>query len=183
MTQDDLYALNPGIRQALYHANAIVFEQCLQDLIEVEACRDKVTDGFLFNAGYLPRSEAYRYDPAFLRCFSRALAVVAWKLDQQLIPSIGSVAEGLAAHALLREAELFAEEQGLGLDLEPVWYLLFAGTTILTLFDLASDGGTAIDGNLASSLGYDDWFVPFNGETAHLTFPILIEGDIHFEEN
>lgn len=183
MTLDDAFSLSPDSRQALHHANAIVFEQCVQDLVEVEACRDRVIDGFLFNAGYLPRSQAYRYDPAFLRGFARALAVVAWKLDHQLIPSIGSVAEGLAAHALLREMELFAEEHGLGLDLGPVWYLLFAGTSILTLFDPAGDGGTAIDGNLTSSLRYDDWFIPFNGEMAYLSFPILIEEESHLDEN
>lgn len=180
---DDVFCLSPGHRDALQHANAIVFDQCLQDLLEVDARRDGVTDGFLFSCGYLPRGQTCRYDAQFLKGFARAIAVVGWKLDQLTVPHVGSVAEGLAAHALLREAEIFAIEHDHALDLEPIWYVLFAGTTILTLFDPSFDGSTAIDGDPMTSLAFDAWFTPFNGDTAHLSLPIVIEDDIFLEEN
>ena len=180
---DDLFYLSPGHRDALQHANAIVFDQCLQDLLEVDARRDGITDGFLFNSGYLPRTQTCRYDAQFLKGFARAIAVVGWKLDQLTVPHVGSVAEGLAAHALLREAEVFAIEHDLELDLEPIWYLLFAGTTILTLFDPSCDGSTAVDGDQMTSLAFDAWFTPFNGDTAHLSFPIVLDDDMLFDED
>ncbi len=179
---DDVVKFGSGFHDALGHASAILLDQCLQDLVEVEARGDRVTDGFLFSCGYLPRSQAYRYDSQFLRCFARSIAVVGWKLEHLEIPAIGSVAEGLAAFALLKEAELFAYEQELVLDLEPHRYLLFSGTSILTLFDPACDGIHAIDGDCSTSLDFDHWFAPFRGETAHLSISIKSGDDMFLEE-
>lgn len=179
---DDVVMFGSDYRDALSHANAIVLDQCLQDLVEVEARGDRVTDGFLFSCGYLPRSQAYRYDSQFLKCFARAIAIAGWKLEHLMIPEVGSVAEGLAACALLREAELFAHDQKLALDLEPLRYLLFAGTSILTLFDLSSDGIHANEGECSTSLAFEHWFTPFHDETVHHSIPIAVDSNMLLEE-
>jgi hypothetical protein len=186
VVSDDSASLSPGHRDALHYASTVILDQCFQDLIDVAAHGDQVTDGFLYNCGYLPPAHAVRYDRHFLQCFASAITIVTWKLNHCIIPEIASVAEGLAAHAILREAELFLIEEGTALDLEPMWHLLFAGTDMLALFNASGDGmeaGYAVAGHRTASLAFEKWFIPFNGETAHLSFPIMIDRDILLEES
>lgn len=182
---DDSVSLSPGHRDALHYASAVILNQCFQDLIEVEAHGDRITDGFLYNCGYLPPAHAFRYDRRFLQGFAGAITLVSWKLQHISTPEIANVAEGLAAHAILREAELYLTEQGTALDLEPMWHRLFAGSDILTLFDSSCDDIEAIttnSGHGMTALAFEHWFVPFNGEIGHLSFSIIVDRDLLFEE-
>ncbi len=182
----DSVCLSRDHRDALHQASYTLLDQCLQDLIEVEARGDRVTDGFLYSCGYLPRAQAYRYGIRFLHGFARAIAIAGWKLDYLMALELTSVAEGLAAHAILREAELTLSDQGVVPDFEALWHALFAGTNILALFDPSRDGidASATGRDLGrTSLTFDHWFTPFSGAISHVPLTMLVDHDVLLEEN
>jgi hypothetical protein len=117
------------------------------------------------------------------------LITVAWKLAQPEHLPLSSLAEELAAYAIIREAmarlemeeEEDAEEKGAQEETqEPFDAFLdayFEDTDFAILFEDRYDGidETEVAQVLGmSSLAFDDWFLPFSEEPSRVAHPYVL---------
>jgi hypothetical protein len=128
---------------------------------------------------YLPR-----YTPLFLKKFLVCVITVAWKLAQPEPLCLSSVAEELAARAIINAARVqieLAEEQGES-ELEALDAFTdfieacFEDTDFEFLFQDEYDGiDQSAVGQIAgiSSLSFEDWFKPFSEEPERIAHPYV----------
>src|SRR5258706_7971002 len=168
--------LTPREQQALLQACDWLIDHAFDEFASINEPKD-VLDTVL--GSHLPERYTYRYTPLFYKKFAVCLITVAWKLAQPEHLPLSSLAEELAAYAIIREAmarlemeeEEDAEEKGAQEETqEPFDAFLdayFEDTDFAILFEDRYDGidETEVAQVLGmSSLAFDDWFLPFSEE-------------------
>ena len=91
-------------REALATGCDLLIDHLFDDLPKVMGRKLEVVASTTL-AGHLPRRYLPRYTPVLLKQFAVCIITVAWKLAQPKHIPRSSVAEELAAYALLRQAE------------------------------------------------------------------------------
>lgn len=122
-----------------------------------------VADNWLIGT-MLPPRYTLRYDGPFARKFVVCLMTVIWKLGQRERMRLSCVAEELAAHILIQEAEALLAEGGIAADFSDFRQRLFEDLDFELLYEDALDGIES--GDIAESLGianlaFADWFIRF----------------------
>lgn len=162
-------------REALKNGGAILIDLFLDDLRLLEENAD-FEETSMFD--YLPSQYALKYTPHFARQFLVCLITVFWKMAQPDHLPLASVAEELAAFAIVTQAK-DEDEEGHPRDeafLESFVDAYFEDTDFLYLFDDEYDGIDETD--LAdiqgiSSLAFADWFKPFSDEPERAPHPYV----------
>jgi hypothetical protein len=112
----------------------------------------------------LPPRYRLKYSAGFARKFFMCLVTVAWKLGQREPLRLSCVAEELAAHVLLQEAEAFADERSQIVDYSSFRDMLFEDLDFEFLYDEAYDGieGTELGETMGiTHLPFAEWFERF----------------------
>ena len=132
--------------------------------------------------GHLPSRYLHKYTPLFYKEFAVCIITVAWKLAQPTHMPLSSIAEELAARAIIKEAKaLTAEEEEDGETIEQILDrfidIYFEDLDFELLFDNTYDGidESEVGQELGmTSLAFDDWFKPFSGESSRIVHPYVI---------
>jgi len=169
--------LTPRAQEALEMGCDWIIDHCFEnynDLKDPEHFEDTIL------GGHLPSRYLHRYTPLFYKQFAVCIITVAWKLAQPKHIPLSSVAEELAAWAIINQAEALTEEHEDGEAIEKVLEkfidVYFEDLDFGFLFDNAYDG---IDESEAaqelgmSSLAFNDWFKPFSDEPSRIAHPYV----------
>jgi hypothetical protein len=116
-------ALSDQERRLLLEAAQELIDTTLMDLGASDR-PDWTADNWLIGT-MLPPRYRLKYTAEFTRKFFVCLVTVIWKLGQREPIRLSCVAEELAAHVLLQEAEAIAEEQELPADYSSFRDMLF----------------------------------------------------------
>jgi len=130
--------LNALERRILMEAAEELIDTTLMNL----GARDRAdwtADNWLIGT-MLPPRYRLRYTAEFARRFFVCLVTVIWKLGQWEPIRLSCVAEELAAHILLQEAEVHAQEQDQPLDFDRFRDILFEDLDFEFLYDETIDG-------------------------------------------
>lgn len=131
-------ALSEYERRILFEAARELIDTTLMDL-GASNLSDWTADNWLIGTMLPPRYRS-KYTAEFARRFFVCLVTVVWKLRQREPLRLSCVAEELAAHVLLQEAEAFAEEQELPVDYSSFRDTLFEDLDFEFLYDETYDG-------------------------------------------
>jgi len=151
-------------REALHDGSIVLIDTCLDDLGRIAEDESEMPDSTL--VGYLPSRYLPRYTQGFLHRFFVCMVTVAWKLAQPTYIPLACVAEELAAHAIIQQAQVSLDMHGHDPDMGVVYDLFFEDLDFEYLFDDAYDGidETELARTMGmTSLTFDEWFVPFRG--------------------
>jgi hypothetical protein len=154
----------------LLEAAEELIDTTLMDL-EASGRRDWTADNWLIGA-MLPPRYRLKYTAGFARKFFTCLVTVVWKLGQREPMRLSCVAEELAAHVLLQEAEAFAQEHDQIVDYSSFRDTLFEDLDFEFLYDEAYDGieGTELGETMGiTHLPFAEWFERF-GRPASATY-------------
>jgi len=102
------HILTPLERQALQDGCDLLIDNAFDDLTTLESPQD-IVHAMLIS--HLPERYTYKYTPLFLRQFTVCLITVTWKLAQAVHMPLSSLAEELAAWAIIEEAKRLLEEK------------------------------------------------------------------------
>ncbi len=175
--------LTPVEQEALAAGCEIVIDHLFEDIADVlNGKRKKVAPMWL--GEYLPRRYFPKYSPIFYKQFAVCVITVAWKLAQPEHLPLASVAEELAAWAILTEAKGFlALESAVEDDdipdeqaFENFRENYFEDEDFLFLFDDSFDGidASPVGQTLAmTSLSFEDWFRPFSVDPSRIAHPYV----------
>jgi hypothetical protein len=180
-------ALTPREQKALLHACDWLIDHAFEEYKDIKEPKD-VLDSTL--GSYLPTRYASRYTPLFYKQFAVCVTTVAWKLAQPTHIPLSSLAEELAARAIIEQARVLLEvEADLNEDtkeredeeeteepFDAFIDLYFEDTDFEFLFEARHDGidETAVGAMLGmSSLAFADWFVPFSDEPSRIAHPYV----------
>jgi hypothetical protein len=155
-------ALDARHRQALAEAAEMVMDTTLDDLAASSSPGWAADDWHL--GGLLPPRYAARFTAGFARRFFVCLSTVVWKLGQPEPIRPSCVAEELAAHILIREAEGKMREQGVEADFGPFEDAFFEDLDFEFLSSGAFDGVEESEpgqGMGVANLAFRDWFKQF----------------------
>ncbi len=115
-------ALGHAYEDVLMEHDRRILQEAAEELIDITLMDlsasdqpDWTADNWLIGT-WLPLRYRLRYSAAFARRFFMCLSTVVRKLGQREPIRLSCVAEELAAHVLLLEAEAFAEEQDQPVD-------------------------------------------------------------------
>jgi hypothetical protein len=134
---------------------------------------------------YLPRGYAEHYTPVWYKQFGICVVVVAWKWAQATPPPLASVAEELAARAIVEEAKGILqqkrqrerEEQATREALQTFLSGSVNERGMRSLFaspDQASEGERS--GEVDQPPVFEDWVRPFSKSSKHVVHPYAFEG-------
>src|SRR5579864_3486250 len=131
--------LTPPALQALQGGCDTLIDSVFDDL---ETAKDPQDIADTWVATYLPERYLYKYTPLFLRQFAVCIVTVAWKLAQPEHMPLSSLAEELAANAIIESAKAYAEISELDVEdlLEDFRDEYFEDLDFEYLFDDAYDG-------------------------------------------
>jgi len=168
--------LTPPAREALQGGCDTLIDGVFEDIKNVEDSQDFADT---WAAIYLPERYLYKYTPLFLREFAVCIVTVAWKLAQPEHMPLSSLAEELAANAIIKSSVAYAETMGLDVVdiLEDFRNYYFEDLDFEYLFVNAYDGIDETDvGQVMgmSSLAFDDWFKPFSDEPSRIAHPYVV---------
>jgi len=155
-------ALSEHERRILFEAAQELIDTTLMDL----GASDRpnwTADNWLIGT-MLPPRYRLKYTEEFARRFFVCLVTVAWKLGQREPLRLSCVAEELAAHVLLQEAEAFAEEHDQIVDYSSFRDTLFEDLDFEFLYDETFDGieGTELGETMGiAHLAFAEWFERF----------------------
>jgi hypothetical protein len=164
-------------REALATGCDLLIDQAFDDLDNIlHMGQENIADTTL--ALYLPPRYLPKYTPHFLKQFLVCIITVAWKLAQPEHHPLSSVAEELAAFALIQHSRV-------PIELEKGWDAAerafarfidgyFEDTDFLFLFNDELDGiDTSPVGQMVGilSLAFEDWFRPFSSEPSRIAHP------------
>lgn len=173
--------LTPGEQKALAAGCDRVIDYLFEDIATIS--NDQRNKGaHLWLTGYLPRRYLLKYTPSFYKKFAVCAITVAWKLAQPKRLLLSSVAEELAAWAILTEAKLYLALKSYEEDdesteegaLETFRMNYFEDLDFLYLFDDFFDGiEESPVGQMMGimSLAFEDWFRPFSAEPSRTAHP------------
>lgn len=169
--------LTPRAREALEMGCNWIIDHCFEnynDLKNPEHFKDTVL------GGHLPSRYLHRYTPLFYKQFAVCIITVAWKLAQQKHMPLSSVAEELAALAIINQAKALIEEEEDGQAIEEVLEsfmdVYFEDLDFELLFNNKYDGidESEVGQSLGmSSLAFNDWFKPFSTKSSRIAHPYV----------
>lgn len=168
--------LTPPALRALQGGCDTLIDGVFDDLENVKDPQDFADT---WAAIYLPERYLYKYTPLFLKKFTVCIITVVWKLAQPEHMPLSSVAEELAANAIIESARAYAEtmELDVGDVFDDFIDEYFEDTDFEFLFDDAYDGidETEVGKMMGmSSLAFDDWFKPFSDEPSRIAHPYVV---------
>jgi hypothetical protein len=149
-------------RRLLLEAAQELIDTTLMDLGASDR-PDWTADNWLIGTMLPPRFRL-RYTAEFARRFFVCLVTVVWKLGQREPIRLSCVADELAAHVLLQEAESFAEEQDQPVDFASFRDTLFEDLDFEFLYDETYDGieRTGLGEAMGTThLPFAEWFERF----------------------
>ena len=154
--------LPPNHRRALTEAAQVLIDTTIDDSSRSSGPTWS-NDNWLIGTMLPPRYQP-RYTAQFARKFFVCLVTVIWKLGQREPMRPSCVAEELAAHVLIEEAEGFLEEDGVEADFGDFKETFFEDLDFELLYDEAYDGIETAD--IAGEMGitylaFGDWFKRF----------------------
>lgn len=171
-------ALTPREQKTLQSACDILIDHALDDLKSVADAED--VSQTIFGV-YLPQRYLPKYTYLFLKQFTVCIIMVAWKLALSKKVIFSSVAEELAAWAIIQQAELIMEAEGAE-DVKNAFGnfidVLFEDTSVELLYDDMYDGmdQTNVGEHLGmTSLYFDDWFKPLSDHPSRIAHPYVVE--------
>ena len=165
--------LTPREQQALAEACDWLIDHAFDECERREKPQD-VLDSVI--GEYLPTRYVSRYTPLFFKKFAVCLITVAWKLVQSEHLPLSSLAEELAARAIIQEAKGRLEDGKNAFDTFIARH--FEDTDVAFLFDDRYDGldETEVAQMLGpSSLAFADWFPPFSDAPSRVAHPYVLE--------
>ena len=164
--------LTPRAREALEMGCDWIIDHCFEnynDLKNPEHFEDTVL------GGHLPSRYLHRYTPLVYKQFAVCIITVAWKLAQPKHMPLSSVAEELAALAIINQAKALIKEDEDGQAIEEVLEsfmdVYFEDLDFELLFDNEYDGIDESEvGQLLgmSSLAFNNWFKPLTVEPSRI---------------
>ena len=155
-------ALSEHERRFLFEAAQEMIDTTLMDQGASDR-PDWTADNWLIGT-MLPPRYRLKYTAESARRFFVCLVTVIWKLGQREPIRLSCVAEELAAHVLLQEAEAFADEQELPVDYSSFRDMLFEDFDFEFLYDETYDGIERTE--LGETMGithlpFAEWFERF----------------------
>jgi hypothetical protein len=169
--------LTPRAREALEAGCNWIIDHCFENYNDLNNPED-FEDTIL--GGHLPSRYLYKYTPLFYKKFAVCVITVAWKLAQPRHMPLSSVAEELAAWAIIKEAQALTEEdedgEAIKEILEKFIDVYFEDLNFQFLFDNAYDGIDKIEaGEMLdmTSLAFEDWFKPFSDKPYRIAHPYV----------
>lgn len=161
--------LAPREREALSAGAAVLIDSLFDDYCRVQSWKPETILATRLGK-HLPRQYFATYTPLFFKQFGTCVVTAAWKLAQPEPLPPASIAERLAAWAILAEAKDLLTQKSEGeraeeaaCALEEFLNRYVADTTFLALFDPARDGIRAISADPKAprtSLAFEHWFRP-----------------------
>ncbi len=171
--------LTPLEQKGLKFGCALLIDKVFDDLKYIE---NPENVRFTTLELHLPERYLMHHSPLFCKQFLVCIITVAWKLAQPQRLLLSSLAEELAAWAILTEARAWIE---LNIDrtvAEEVYEVFiqefFEDLDFEYLFDDAYDGvdESPIGEVLGiTSLKIEDWFRPFSDESSRIAHPYVLE--------
>ena len=155
-------ALPASHRRMLRDAAEELIDTTIQDLCASDASGWSA-DNWLIGT-MLPARYKLRYTGDFARKFFVCLVTVIWKLSQREAVRPSCVAEELAAHVLIREAEALLEVNGVHPDFDDFREAFFEDLDFEYLYDDAYDGietSEVAEGMGITNLAFGEWFERF----------------------
>jgi hypothetical protein len=179
MTMGQAYSdiFPPRAQEALEMGCNWIIDHCFEDY-------PKANDPESFEQSilgtYLPSRYLQKYTPLFFKQFTVCVITVAWKLAQPHPLLLASIAEELAALAIIQAAKDLTEDDvdGEEIDeaLETFIDAYFEDLDSEFLFDGSSDGLDESEVGKAlgmASLAFSDWFRPFSPEASRTVHPYV----------
>jgi hypothetical protein len=159
-----------------------LIDHSFEDYVTLSESRNSVEDISQTVLGeHLPDRYVNKYTPFFFKQFTICIVTVAWKLAQPDHYPLSSVAEELAAWAIINQAKALTEEdedgEAIEESLDTFEDVYFDDLDFEFLFDDAYDGldKDELNQELAlSSLSFDDWFKPFSDEPDRTAHPYVV---------
>lgn len=160
-------------REALFTASALLINAFFDEYHKVDAWEPETILSTRLGE-HLPRHYFPHYTPLFYKQFGTCVITVAWKLAQPKPLPPASVAEQLAAWAILKEAKAFLKRASNDESAGKAEHALqvfadayFSETGFLLLFDPANDGIRVgpVTPALDQEVAFASWFHPFHGQT------------------
>lgn len=170
-------ALSPRAQEALEIGCNWIIDHCFEEYHEA---KDPASFEQSILGAYLPLRYLQKYTPLFFKQFTVCVVTVAWKLAQPHPLPLSSLAEELAARAIihaakdLTEGEVDSEE--IDESLETFIDVYFEDLDVEFLFNDASDGldESEIGKTLGmASLAFPGWFQPFSQEASRTVHPYV----------
>ena len=164
--------LTPRVQEALEIGCNWLIDHCFEnyhDSKNPEHFEDTVL------GGHLPSRYLRRYSPLVYKQFAVCIITVAWKLAQPKHMPLSSVAEELAALAIINQTRALIEEDEDGQAIEEVLEN-FMDAYFELLFDNAYDGidESEVGQSLGmSSLAFNNWFKPFTADSSRIAHPYV----------
>jgi len=181
--------LLPSEQETLDAGIAVLIDELFADFAPKVGLRAGENIALTTLGEHLPLHYLPKYTPVFLKRFAVCIMTVAWKLAQPRHVPLSSVAEELAAHAILTQAEaclaleLESAEEDEGDEeitveqaFEDFREDYFEDEDFLFLFDNSYDGvETSPVGQRLhmTSLAFADWFRPFSADPARIAHPYV----------
>jgi Protein of unknown function (DUF2695) len=171
-----------SIGQAYTEACDLLIDSVFDDLENVKDPQDVINT---MVGIYLPDRYLHKYTPLFLKKFAVCIITVAWKLAQPKHMPLSSVAEELAARAIIKEAQGLVEERAKKKKAKNAFGAFideyFEDTDFEFLFEDAYDGidETEVGQMMGmASLAFDDWFTPFSDDPSRIAHPYVLDEEI-----
>ncbi len=165
-------------QQALQSACDILIDSAFDDLEIVKEPNNGI-DGRM--SEHLPTRYKQKYTPHFYRKFAVCIITVAWKLAQSEPMPLSSLAEEVAAWAIINQAKSLVEDdegEAAGEQaFDPFIDGYFEDTDFLYLFENEYDGIDEAEVAQVlgmSSLAFHDWFLPFSDEPSRRAHPYVL---------
>jgi hypothetical protein len=169
--------LTPRAQEVLSEACHLLIDQCLDALQIIKEPEDIA---YTILSVILPERYTYKYTPLFFRQFAVCVITVVWKLGQPVHRRLSSVAEELAAWAIVNQAKSLVENEEGGEEIEDTLddfrKIYFEDLDFLFLFEDEYDGidETSVAPLLGMfSLTFDDWLKPFSDEPEWIAHPYV----------
>ena len=169
--------LSPRAQETLETGCNWIIDHCFEAYSEVNGS-ESFEKSIL--SDYLPHRYLQKYTPLFLKQFTVCVITVAWKFAQPQPLPFSSVAEELAALAIIRAAEVLIEEEedgeAIGEALETFLDVCLEDLDVEFLFDDSSDGLDEAEVGKAlgmASLAFPHWFQPFSRDDSRIAHPYV----------
>jgi hypothetical protein len=175
------HILTPSEQKALQISCDVLINTIFDDLAIIEESK-KMTD--MMMGTHLPVHTLPQYTPLFLRQFAVCLITVAWKLAQPNHMPLSSVAEMLAARAIIEQAKRILDTDENTKTTQDAFETFrdcyFEDLDFESLFDYGYECECGpfpfLDAPLAeipetSPLAFANWFRPLSHEPTHIAHP------------
>lgn len=169
--------LSPRAQEALEMGCNWIIDHCFEEYSEAKG-PESFEKSIL--GEYLPHRYLQKYTPLFLKQFAVCVITVTWKLAQPEPLLLSSVAEELAALAIIHAAEDLTEDEEYGEEiheaLETFIDVYLEDRDVEFLFSDSSDGLDETEVGKAlgmASLAFPHWFQPFSRDNSRIAHPYV----------